>query len=358
MINNETNSGSHQWLSRAECSALRGIAILAIVLHNYCHWLGVAVKENEYTFSESNNLGIMRALQYPDTCLPVHLLSFFGHYGVPVFLFLSGYGLIMKYERQISLPVWGFIRYHYLKLFRMMIVGFVAFIIIDAITPGAWHFHADNVIAQLLMYINLLPTPDRVIWPGPYWFFGLMLQFYIVYRLLLYHRHWAFTVGAIVVCSLLQMLCMPESETLNRLRYNCIGGMLVFGAGLLLARQRPSQLLSYINRWQWVLIGVASVLLLFVVCFDYYSWFFAPLLIIAASIGVVKILPQRMLDILVWFGGISAAMFVAHPVLRKIFIPISRQGDIYDGLLLYIIATIAVSWMFKLIINKLPSPKL
>ena len=34
----------------------------------------------------------------PDWNLPVHLLSFFGHYGVPVFLFLSAYGLVMKYE--------------------------------------------------------------------------------------------------------------------------------------------------------------------------------------------------------------------------------------------------------------------
>ena len=37
-------------LSRSECHALRGLAILGIFLHNYCHWLGPAVKENEYQF--------------------------------------------------------------------------------------------------------------------------------------------------------------------------------------------------------------------------------------------------------------------------------------------------------------------
>ncbi len=37
-------------LSRTECAALRGLAIIGIFLHNYCHWLGpMAVKENEYT---------------------------------------------------------------------------------------------------------------------------------------------------------------------------------------------------------------------------------------------------------------------------------------------------------------------
>ena len=38
-------------LTRSECAILRGIAILGIVLHNYCHWLGPVVKENEYTFT-------------------------------------------------------------------------------------------------------------------------------------------------------------------------------------------------------------------------------------------------------------------------------------------------------------------
>ncbi len=86
-------------LSRSECHALRGLAILGIFLHNYCHWLGPAVKENEYQFFRSHVEGLRHALGCPDTWLPVHLISFFGHYGVPVFLFLSAYGLTMKYER-------------------------------------------------------------------------------------------------------------------------------------------------------------------------------------------------------------------------------------------------------------------
>ena len=37
-------------LSRSACNALRGLAIIGIFLHNYCHWLGPIVKENEYQF--------------------------------------------------------------------------------------------------------------------------------------------------------------------------------------------------------------------------------------------------------------------------------------------------------------------
>ena len=38
-------------MTKKECSALRGIAIIFIMLHNYCHWLPFAVPENEFSFS-------------------------------------------------------------------------------------------------------------------------------------------------------------------------------------------------------------------------------------------------------------------------------------------------------------------
>ena len=154
-------------LSRSACNALRGLAIIGIFLHNYCHWLGPIVKENEYQFFQHNADWLLQVMANPDINLPVHLLSFFGHYGVPVFLFLSAYGLVMKYEAKPHLSAdqqaqmysisgrkqfWSiswreplrFIRYHYLKLFKMMIVGFIAFTMIDYIsgsTPlrGAGH---------------------------------------------------------------------------------------------------------------------------------------------------------------------------------------------------------------------------
>ena len=103
-----------EMLTKAECSAMRGIAILAIMLHNFCHFNGKIVQENEYQFIDFNNDRLWQVLSNPTELLPVHLLSYFGHYGVPVFLFLSGFGLVRKYETSPSLPK-GFILYHYLN---------------------------------------------------------------------------------------------------------------------------------------------------------------------------------------------------------------------------------------------------
>lgn len=50
---NIKKNADHQ-LSKMECNAMRGIAILGIVLHNYCHWLAPIVKENEYQYNQHN----------------------------------------------------------------------------------------------------------------------------------------------------------------------------------------------------------------------------------------------------------------------------------------------------------------
>lgn len=348
-----------EFLTRDECTAMRGIAILAIMLHNYCHFIGKIVKENEYQFFNSHNEGLWQVITHPDTLLPVHLLSYFGHYGVPVFLFLSGFGLVMKYERKIQeqVAVLPFVRYNYLKLLRMLIVGFTIFVIVDIMTPGRFQYHWYNVIAQLLMYINVLPTPDKIIWPGIYWFFGLMLELYIVYRLLLYRQKNWIVIALVAVCWLLQVFCDPEGETLNRIRYNFMGGMLSFGAGILVGRSIDRFHFS-MSRWLWAVMAVVVSVLIFVMCFHYQSWLWITILIIVGTIAIVKAMPQKVMSLMVWFGSISAAMFVAHPIARKIFINVALRQDIYDGLMLYVVVTIALSWAVKKIIDQIPSPKL
>ncbi len=363
-------------LTRMECEALRGLAIIGIFLHNYCHWLGPIVQENEYQFFQHNVDELYRVLQGSwNELFFFHILSFFGHYGVPVFLFLSAYGLTLKYERSSinvsevkvqtgrELPLFGFIKYHWLKLFRMMIVGFVAFTMVDAVTSEQHHYRIMDIVGQMGLFNNLLPHPDDIIWPGPYWFFGLMFQLYIVYRLLLYRRHWAWNVGLIVLCFAIQFICEPESEALNRWRYNFVGGMLPFGAGLLYAR--------YVRTWTTATNLVAFVLSMFAILlmsFNYLTWYFVPLAVCVTSVTFVKLLSRleatieckklSLMNILSWVGSISAALFVCHPITRKIFIPISKGGDYWTGLLLYVIASLCLAWLFKTLMEKIPNPRM
>ena len=321
-----------QLLNRAECNVLRGIAILGIVLHNYTHWLRPMVKENEYTFKQGNADRMAELLSQPDWYLPAQLLSFFGHYGVPIFLFLSAFGLVMKYEQKMpATPVpatgkkesaWSFLRQHFLKLFKLMLTGFVLFVLVDGMTPRPHHYHLLDVVAQLGMFNNLLPHPERVIWPGPYWFFGLMMQLYVIYRLLLYRRSSWWVVCLMLVCTAVQMFFSPAGEELNYLRYNFVGGVLPFGLGLL-----------------------------------FVPWFFVPVAVCAAAIAAVKLLPAGLLGPLEWVGEISAVLFIVHPAVRKVVIPLSHQGEIYAGLLIYLIVSLVLALLVGQLLKRIPTPK-
>ena len=363
-------------LNRAECSALRGIAIIGIFMHNYLHWLRPMVKENEYQFHEHNADRFWYILTYPDQNLIYHLFSFFGHYGVPVFVFLSGYGLYLKYESGTTEGrnngttegrndgIWEFMKSHYKKLFPMMFLGFTVFAMVDWLTPGRHHWTWDALIEQLTMTINLFPDPDHRIWPGPYWFFGLMMELYLVYRLLLYRRHWGWNVGLIICCMAIQALCWndPEGDAINRIRYNFMGNMMPFGIGLLIARIQGSRFkvqgsnatfnfqLSTFN----FIIAVTAIILL---SFNFWTWLIIPFFVVIAHIGFIKMFSfmpagEILVRGLAWVGDISAAIFVCHPITRKIFIPISRSGDILDGLVLYIVATIMLAMIFKKILKR------
>lgn len=330
------------------------------MLHNYCHWLGPAVKENEFLFSSHRYTMFFRSIADADWYwIPINVISFFGHYGVPVFLFLSAYGLVAKYEQPLSAcesepSAWQFVKKHFAKLFTMMIFGYAMFLFVDFITPGSHHYRAIDIPAQLLMVNNLLPNPDKIIWPGPYWFFGLMLQLYVVYRLVLYRRSSWWGIALVALCCVLQMMCHPESESLNRLRYNCIGAMLPFVAGMIyarLCRQSSCALfqsdeLTLTNRMS--LIAIAILALCFIVggSTAFALWLWVPLAVCAFWVALIRLLPRSVNEVLAWLGNISAAIFVLHPILRKVFIPISRRGDVYAGLLIYIMCTIVAAYVY------------
>lgn len=347
-------------LTMAESKALRGIAILGIILHNYCHFLGFAVKENEYTFTAAKPVQLLDRLMAADHNLFVHVMSFFGHYGVPVFLFISGFGLVRKYEqgtpgRVGTLPFVGF---HYAKLLRLMFLGYIGFAVVSWLHPHGYHgYTVGRVVAQLLMYINLMPDPDHIIKPGPYWFFGLMLQLYIVYRLLIYRRRPASVFVLIAVCWLVQAVFTPANdpggEILNRIRYNFVGGMLPFGAGIIYARYGKS-----LGRSSCLAVALVSAVAVFAGSFWFQSWLWVPLFVVTGAVATVKLIPGRALAPCVWFGAMSSALFVAHPITREIIIKMSYRGQIYTGLVVYLLASVLLAWLFKLLFRYIPKPKL
>jgi hypothetical protein len=119
---------------------------------------------------------------------------------------------------------------------------------------------------------------------------------------------------------------------------------------ILLGKMLPSKVIS-------CLLTPVSCLLVIAMSFSFHAWLWIPVVIIIGTIAFVKALPAFILKLFVFFGTYSAAIFVAHPIARKLFITVAWQRDAYDGLMLYFVAAIGLSWAVKQLIDHLPHPR-
>ena len=316
---------------------MRGIAILGIVAHNYWHMIGGIVKENEFQWSSANVQAFLASLSNFGESLPFDVVSFFGHYGVPVFLFLSGYGLEMKYGHgDLSLERWRLSGRHYVKLFKMMLPGLLVSMAMACWCIGLAHnYSLLETFAMFMLVSNFFPDPAAVIFPGPYWFFGLMLQLYAIYFLVLCRRSLSWTMTLVAVCVLLQLLILPESSYMKWYRYNFMGSMLPFGVGIAFARGwlgRGSDRSTLL-----LLVGLASYCLLAFACLWSLTWTIAPLFACYAVLCLAKLCARMRFTgtVLEWVGSISAALFVWHPIVRSVLIV--QDVNKYIGFLLFVV---------------------
>ena len=363
-------------LTKRQCDVLRGLAILGIFLHNFCHWLHGGFHENEYAFFTGHG---MRAWNYftggIDAFALIQFFSFFGHYGVPLFLFLSGFGLVMKYEREGAnrIGVLPFLGYQWLKLFRLMVLGFILCVLVYLYcgsSPHPW----NETVAQLLMVNNFLfESPGSAVVPGPYWFFGLMVEVYVIYRLLIYttsdKKHWRWLVPVLLVIATWLVMALNDHHTkrLEYMRYNAVVAMLPFAIGVLLARYGMPRL----PRWLLAVIAVVSLPLLAVANLNFQAWLWAPVLVVAGAVAFVKLFQKYssggtgvVMRPLAWVGVMSSFIFVVHSIPRMFMFKfvLWRQSELmysdYAWLAAYIILTFLLAWLYKQYLKLVPNPRL
>lgn len=345
-------------LNRTECNMLKAVAILMIVCHNFAHCLESIVSENEYSYSLMRTSAMWHSILQPDALLPLNVLSFFGHYGVPVFIFLSGYGLVKKYERPSVARVsrLAFLGSHYKKLLTLMLPGLALYFAVVFITKGEFGTSFTNLAAQVTMVINLLSEPFMRIKPGPYWYFGLTMQLYIIYRLLLYspatsgHRRWLWPLLFAVVCHVVMMVAARDYMVLVRMRYNFFVAALPFAMGVLVARYDRSVQLSPIL---WLLVALIACMAVFVMNFRFQLWLLAGVAVVIAAVALVKALPNITHKALAWVGSTSAMIFVVHPIVRTIFInKANATGQYYLFLLIYLAISLLLAVAYKHLLKK------
>ena len=345
----------NQLLNKAECSMLKAVAIVMIVCHNFAHLIKGMVSENEYSFDIFRTSRMWHSILEPDASLLLNVLSFFGHYGVPVFLFLSGYGLVKKYERGsgVGIGVLPFVAKHYKKLLKLLLPGLVVFLAVTYWKYGIFKTTKVNVAAQVTMVINLLSEPWMRIKPGPYWFFGLMMQLYVIYRLLLFAqptarlRRWLGPLLLAVVCHVAQVVGVNYGA-LYWMRYNFFVAGVPFAMGLLVARYDCRVAAS---RWLWLAVSALACVVTFASNFRFQLWLASGIPVVIAAVALVKALPPVVHKPLVWLGGLSAMLFVVHPIVRMLLLDYATgvaEGYLFLSIYLVISVLLAIAYRWLL----------
>ena len=337
-------------LSRAECNLMRGFAIIIIIIDNFTHLLDGVFQDNEYFYKIRAVEGFLNNLAHPDGLLPYNFVSFYCPYGVMLFIFLSGYGLTLKYEQGNGKGVSckDFIFSHYNKMFTMQLKGLALFLTFCLLYNSAVSLKPLSVLFQALLVGNL--NPYQTIEPGPFWFFGMIMEMYVIYRLVLYRRSdmvaWVLVVASLVVMCFFD----PTGDRMSYLRINCFLAILPFCMGVLAARHLDYKWLSLHKTMACFGWFVLSFILLTLVKFNFYSWLIMPIFVVATAVTIVKLMNRsNLLSVIFgWLGGLSGVLFVVHPSVREILIHRANESGDYAGMLfLYLFITFGLSIMLK-----------
>lgn len=327
---------------------LRGLAILAIILHNFCHWLPNSVQANEYVWSIDNAFMFMQSLTNDISKFPINLISHYGHYGVSVFLFLSGFFLCKKYDCEKNVDKVQFIMKHAKKLWKLLLPGiFVYFVVCLCFKVPS--FSLNQLFITVTFLVNL--HPHRTFILGPWWWFSLMMQFYFLYIFLYHNRSNKSIVLFTALCFLFQLgvtiynwnTLAIEPTLSSYIHYNFFCSVLPFSFGIFCARKK----INWIFHHATLGISLAIVLLS---SFNVFLWTIAPLAASIVFLGINSFICKNLFckKCLCWLGNLSAWIFVLHPIIRQFVI---FKFSTYTSIFVYILITLLSSYMMNKLIK-------
>lgn len=306
-------------LTKEDTLIIKGIAIIAIVLHNYFHIFNGVVRENEFGYSPDNFFMLWSSLQDSFLQFVVNFISMYGHYGVVAFFFVSGYGLAKKYkERELES---NFILKNAIKLWRLFVpilICFVVLAIIKAFIAEDFSLALEHIgvvlcktFSRILFISNF--SEEIVFWiSGPWWFFSAIFQMYVLYKFVFSKISSSVLLSAIALLMIIiQLFYYLNNPDISLIRYNAPAWIPAFILGIILAKHE-------------IKLSVFVMILLSVFCFiidySFITWIFGYSLFVFTFLLLLYITKNTILKkFFIKTGELSAYLFVINTFVRTFF---------------------------------------
>jgi len=336
-------------ITREQSLNMKGLGIFLIMIHNFVdHLLDISC--NEMSFSQeatdafTSHIFTSSALWY--------LFSFAGWIGVPLFFFLSGYGLTKKYGTN-HIDIFQYIKQHVIKLWLLLIPVYLLYVIISHFCFGQAYYWKTQILSVITFTANIHNV--YFIEPGVYWFFGVILQFYILF--LIFRKlkdKWLYALIVLfIIINYISLYCMSDLSML-KIRHNFTGWGVPFLLGIIAARRD----ITIPKRWELPICVVSFLLVC--LCMTYKPLIpFSELFFVVFSISLVKMCTLRPVAFL---GVISASIFVVHPLIRMIMYkticpPHGASSHPISMTIFYIAVVLLLSWAHHILMKKVSSRK-
>lgn len=333
-------------LTKRDTNIIKGFAILGIVLHNYFHWLDPSPGQNEFDFSSAAIASFFDQIaQQPGEFLNI-FFSYFGHFGVQLFIFVSGFGLAISMQRHPR--SWeSFVFTRLKKLYPLLLTGVVFFIFSRILMEGRLPSDLEKTeLGYKLLLIHTLIPDSGISLNGPWWFFGLIFQLYLLFPLLYrWIGKWGWKAFAgLCLCAYAMIFLFREALPVYHgtiVMMNAPGHLPEFCLGILLATAPKPRI-----HWAWVVLSLAVFCLGNRFAIGYPFTFLAITVVAILAYQGLKALPFKKGWIgrpLAYFGGISMVLFAVHGLFRNPVLKLATTletplGHLFSGLLFFLIA--------------------
>lgn len=341
-------------VSKEQIYILKAMAIVAIVLHNFYHFTN-DIGENEMIFAHERIFYLFDNIFATPSIFISAFFTYFGHFGVQIFIFASGYGLMRSYIGQNEINYKTYLVRRLPKLYKLFLFSLILFFITNWHSMEILDFLKLSFLSLLFLPFKNYSLQSAFLFEGPWWYFTLAVQLYLLFPLLfcLFKRYGDKVFVAMFALSyLLIYASLPISSVFKFPVFaNFIGHLPEFLLGIYMVSVDKSKL-----SLKWII----PALIVFIVSnFSFYihpfSFLCVTILMLCISIPFTHLPDNKFRKSLLFIGKISMFMFIVNPIVRsftlELTIGVTDWEIVFYGILHFLIVVL-VSYLLSIVYDK------